>query len=146
MKTLDDKIDYGLGLIIGSLGGNNWEPETVQIYRHQFSDIRDGDCFIKACEDVVGSWDSPGKPTPRFIRDAYKAQIIRRELEAPPRAEIEEGGRGFPAWRDGVEIARRAYASECAKFGRAPREGQPESLLARCYDYEGTLKGPSRLS
>jgi hypothetical protein len=131
MKSLDDLIDYGLGLIIGSLGGNSWEPETVQIYRHQFSDIRDGDCFVKACEDVVRNWDAPGKPTPRFIRDAYKAQIVRRELERPPRAEIEEGGRGFPNWRDGVEMARQAYYDECRKRGREPNDARFESMLAR---------------
>ena len=130
MKSLDDQIDYGLSLIIGALGGNSWTNETVAIYRQQFSTVSDGDCFIRACQDVLGNWESPGKPPPRVIYDAYKSQIVRRELERPTR-EIEEGGRDIPAWRDGVEIARRAYHAECAKLGKEPDDARFESMLAK---------------
>jgi hypothetical protein len=125
-----DQIDTGLALIYGSLGGNSWTDETVLAYRQQFSTIGDGGCFIRACQAVVKSWTQIAKPPPAVIYEAYKAEIVRRELERPTR-ELEEGGRNEPSWRDGIEIAWRAYVGDCERRHAEPNRARFESILAR---------------
>jgi hypothetical protein len=140
-----DQIDTGLALIYGSLGGNSWTDETVLAYRQQFSTIGDGGCFIRACQAVVKSWTQIAKPPPAVIYEAYKAEIMRRELHQEPRA-IEEPGREIPAWRDGLAIARQAYEAECARQDREPNDWQPPSMLARCYEPREDRSGLRRLA
>lgn len=142
--NLDDQIDYGLGIIVANLGGNSWTDETVVSYRQQFSTISDGECFIRACQSVVDTWTQIAKPPPAVIREAYKAQIIRRELDRPTR-ELEES-KDLPSWRRGYEIARKAYVEECERQGKEPRDGQPESMVGWCYEPSRGHSGMRRLT
>lgn len=139
--STDDRIMFGLSLVVGGTGGkDSWTEESVRIYHQQFASINDPAAFVKACEAVVATWDQTAKPPAKFIHEAYKAEIARRHLDEVVPAQIEEGGRDIPEWRDGVEIARRAYYAECLRRGKEPNDHRFESVLAKSIGRGGSFR------
>lgn len=114
-------------LIVASPREDMWTDDKVDYYIREFQGWNDYDCFIHACQEVAKTWNWNSPPPIRTVRDAYKSAVRRREMGRPALP----SGEKYPHWREGVEIARRAYHAERDRLGLPADDKRFISILAR---------------
>lgn len=110
------KVTYAVSLLVGGTGGQaSWPDETIELYVHELADACiDGESLIRACRVVVRDWQSLGRPPLGVIREAYRAEVTRRELDRPA---LSPGEERIPTFEEGIAIARDAYHAERYRMG-----------------------------
>lgn len=88
---------------------NGWDDAIVNEYCDGFMCYSDPAALNEAITAVLQSMQDTFRPAPGVIDDAYKAALRRRLNSTPALPRVRE--ETIP-WRDGIEIARRAYHAE----------------------------------
>lgn len=119
MALSEEQALFCLGILCAATPDESkWTEDKLAYWKRELESYNDYECALKACQEVASTGWLP--PQPRAVYDAYKAAVVRRELNRPT-VELENPER-LPHWRDGVEIARQAYHQECQKQQKEPKE------------------------
>jgi hypothetical protein len=105
--------------IVGYLAGlsSGWSDDSVALYAAEIEMLDDYDAGLHAAQTVMRSWKDTRRPPVALVLDAYNTEKQRRDREVN-RFAI---GRGVVMpLAEGLAVAWRAYAAECAQQGREP--------------------------
>ena len=131
---MDREVAIGaVSLLVTGIPKDGWTEDVVDRFLTELISYRDDRCAVMACEALSRSWQWNSIPNLRDLHDAYKAEVMRRELSEQPRGELPSGDRPVE-WRRGLQIAEQEYLKACEKDGRAPTPGRVPSFLARAYE------------
>lgn len=130
-----DAAMHCLAYVVGLTEG--WSDAMVATYQEEFELYSDPEALMEALRDVIRARHDRFVPPLGDINDAYRDILRRRALERGlPKAEEPTIG-----WREGLEIAKRAYRVERNRLGLEIHEGMVESYLARMWDRDSRSRG-----
>jgi hypothetical protein len=102
-------------VLIGKLAveTQGWDETNIEATRRRIEKWPDPLIGDQAIEDVIASWDRPGRPLWAVLNTAYRT-VARREAMSTPAIGSQTPGR-IVSVTEGRAIVAQAYAKECAK-------------------------------
>jgi hypothetical protein len=107
-----------LSILVG--GTQGWNDEAVALYLTELVKLDQPQALIAACQQILTSHDTPGRPSLARILDVYKHENWKQQAVKPTQTQLERADRNIriisPA--EGINIARQAYEDECGRQGK----------------------------
>ena len=119
-----------LSILVG--GTQGWNDEAVALYLTELVKLDQPQALIAACQQILTTHDTPGRPSLARILDVYKHENWKQQAVKPTQTQLERADRNIrtisPA--EGINIARQAYEDECGRQGK-PANGIIFDVWAR---------------
>jgi len=119
-----------LSILVG--GTQGWNDEAVALYLTELVKLDQPQALIAACQRILTSHDTPGRPSLARILDVYKHENWKQQAAKPTQTQIERADRNIRTVSpvEGINIARQAYEDECGRQGK-PANGIIFDVWAR---------------
>ena len=114
-----------IGILAGTTTG--WTDESVENYCRDLMTLDDGEILAMVTTRLAQTWTEARRPPLAEIRNLYhreaeRVRQRRRVMALPSYANVMTP-------EEGIEVARRAYESECRHLGRAPRMERFDAIM-----------------
>jgi hypothetical protein len=119
-----------LSILVG--GTQGWNDEAVALYLTELVKLDQPQALIAACQQILTSHDTPGRPSLARILDVYKHENWKQQAVKPTQTQLERADRNIRIISpvEGINIARQAYEDECVRQGK-PANGIIFDVWAR---------------